>query len=100
MSIEESEAILLQIDEAFGFTKHDFDKDGHLIYTKWGTPEDYTDVASLGHRSLKISKNLGNIYIDKISTDGWVLVGKGTTLHCDDITAGQEVVRDFEGFLM
>lgn len=103
VTIEEGEAIMVQIEEAFGFTKHDFEKnqDGKqvLIYTKWGTPEEYTDVENLGHRSLKINGKLGDIYIDKIRTDGWVIIGKGTTLHCDDIEAGEDIVTEYEGFI-
>lgn len=103
MTKEEQELLLMSIDEAFGFTKHDFEVvDGRKvpIYTKWGTEEDYTDITDLGHVSFKISKNLGDIYIDKIHTDGWVIVGKGTTLHCDDLYAGMGYVDEFEGFLM
>lgn len=91
--------LLLKIEDAFGLTKHDF-IDGKPIYTKWGDKENYIDVSDLGDRSLKISKNLGDVYIDKIKTNKWVIVGKGTTLHCDDIEAGEEVVENFEGFLM
>lgn len=104
MTKEESELLLGSIDEAFGFTKHDFEKDelGRKvpIYTKWGNEEEYTDIEDLGHVSFKISKNLGDIYIDKIHTDAWVIVGVGTTLHCDDLYAGMGYVPDFEGFLM
>lgn len=99
MTVEESGLLLESIDESFGFTKHDFDK-GRPIYTKWGTPEDYTDIEDLGTISFKISKNLGDVYIDKIHTDAWVIVGKGTTLHCDDLYAGMGYVDEFEGFLI
>lgn len=104
MKGKDAELLLESIDESFGFTKHDFEKDesGRLvpIYTKWGNEEKYTDIEDLGHVSFKISKNLGDIYIDKIHTDGWVIVGKGTTLHCDDLDAGMGYVTGFEGFLM
>ena len=97
------ELLLESIDEAFGFTKWDFEViDGRKvpIYTKWGTEEQHTDIENLGHVSFKISKNLGDIYIDKIHTDAWVIVGEGTTLHCNDLHAGMGYVPDFEGFLM
>lgn len=100
MNGKQAEELLLSIDESFGLTKYDFDENGRPIYIRWGDEESYIDVENLGHRSLKISKKLGDIYIDKISTDGWVIVGKGTTLHCDDIHAGEGVVENFEGFLM
>ena len=100
MNSKEAQELLVKIEKAFGLTKHDFDKDGVPIYTKWGTPEDYTDIADLRDCSLKISKNLGDVYIDKISTDKWVIVGSGTTLHCDNITVGEELIENFEGFLM
>lgn len=99
MKGKDAELLLSSIDESFGLTKYDF-KDGKPIYTKWGTPENYIDIADLGHRSLKISKNLGDIYIEKIKTDCWVIVGKGTRLHCDDLDAGMGYVDNFEGFLM
>lgn len=102
VTLEEGEAIMGQIQEAFGFTKYDFHTvDGRrvLIYDKWGTPEDFTDVANLGAKSLKINGKLGDIYIDKIRTDGWVIVGEGTTLHCDDIEAGEDIVTEYEGFI-
>ena len=99
MTNEESEQLLMKITDAFGLTKHDF-VDGVPIYTKWGNEDKYIDIADLGHHSLKISKNLGDVYIEKISTDGWVIVGEGTALHCDDIHAGEEIVKDFTGFLM
>ncbi len=99
MKGKEAEALLMKIEEAFGLTKYDF-KDGVPIYTRWGAEEDHIDIANLGNRSLKVSKNLGDVYIDKISTDKWVVVGVGTTLHCDDLTAGEEFVENFEGFLM
>lgn len=100
MTKAEAEELLMKIDKAFGFTADDFDDTGHLIYTKWGTEESHIDVEDLGDRSLKISKNLGEIYIDKIRTNKWIIVGKGTTLICDDMEAGEEIVTDFEGFLM
>lgn len=104
MTKAEQEALLMSIDRAFGFTKHDFETDieGHKvpIYTKWGNEESYTDIEDLGDVSMKISKNLGDIYIDKIHTDKWIIVGKGTTLHCPDLYAGEELVENFEGFLM
>jgi hypothetical protein len=99
MKGKKAEQLLESIGDAFGFTKHDFE-DGHLIFTKWGTPENHIDVENLGKYSLKISKDLGDIYVDKIKTDEWVIVGKGTTLHCEDIQAEKGVVKDFEGFLM
>lgn len=89
----------MQITECFGLTKHDFIA-GAPIYTKWGIAGDYIDIADLGERSLKISKNLGDVFIEKIKTDGWVIVGKGTNLNCDDITVGKKLVKDFDGFLM
>lgn len=97
---KKAQELLLSIDESFGLTKHDFDENGKPIYLKWGSEDSFIDIEDLQHRSLKISKKLGDIYIDKISTDGWVIVGKGTTLHCDDISAGEGVVENFEGFLM
>lgn len=104
MTQEDQELLLMSIDEAFGFTKHDFEKnsDGKLvpIYTKWGNEENRTDIEDLGDISFKISKNLGDIYIDKIHTDAWIIVGDGTTLHCDDLYAGLGLVEDFEGFLL
>lgn len=99
VSIEEGEEIMMKIEEALGLTKYDFDEDGRLIYTKWGSDDDYTDVENLGDSSLKISKNLGDIYIDSIRTNGWVIIGSGTTLHCEDIEAGEEVITDYEGFI-
>ena len=98
VSIKQGEEIMGQIQEALGFTKYDFD-DGKLIYTKWGSEEDYIDVEDLKHRSLKINGGLGDIYIDKIRTDGWVIVGSGTTLHCDDIEVGKDLITDYEGFI-
>ncbi len=96
----EAEKLLESIGEAFGLTKHDF-IDGRPFYTVWGEDEKTRiDLANLGDRSLKISKNLGDIYIDKISTDHWVVVGRGTTLHYDDLHAGKGFVDNFEGFLM
>lgn len=104
MTKEESEILLGSIDEAFGFTRHDFKDDesglSKPIYTKWGNETNFTDIENLGGVSFKISKNLGDIYIDKIHTDGWVIVGIGTTLHCDDLYAGLGYVPDFEGYLM
>jgi hypothetical protein len=104
MTQEDQELLLESIDEAFGFTKADFEKDstGRLvpIYTKWGSEENYTDIEDLGHVSFKISKNLGDIYIKKIHTDSWVIVGEGTYLHCDDLYAGMGYVEDFEGYLL
>ncbi len=99
MKGKKAEQLLESIGDAFGFTKDDF-VDGHLIYTKWGTEEDHINVEDLKHRSLKIGKDLGDIYIDKIRTDEWVIVGKGTTLHCDDMEAGKGIETDFEGFLL
>lgn len=104
MTQEDQDLILGSIDECFGFTKEDFEKDkeGRLvpIYTKWGSKRDLIDIEDLGHLSFKISKNLGDIYIDKIHTDGWVIVGEGTFLHCDDLDAGMGYIEDFEGYLM
>lgn len=99
MSGKEAEDLLVSIDESFGLTRHDF-KDGEVIYNKWGTEDSYTNLADLGHLSLKISKNLGDIHIAKIHTDAWVIVGKGTNLTCDDLEAGLGYVDNFEGFLM
>ena len=99
MTKKQQEELLMKIEDCFGFTQHDF-VDGKPIYTKWGEGESQIDVARLGNRSLKISKNLGDIYIDKISTNKWVVVGRGTTLHCKDMEVGEELVEDFEGFLM
>lgn len=102
-----AELLLESIDEAIGLTKYDFDKEGYPYYTKWGAdengevdPDNLVELSNLQHRSLKISKKLGDIYIDKIDTDGWLIVGKGTTLHCDDVYAGMGRVDNFEGFLM
>lgn len=103
MKGKDAELLLESIDESFGFTKYDFEKiDGKKvpIYKKWGTEEDHIDIENLGHRSFKISKGLGDIYIDKIHTDAWVIVGRGTTLHCEDLYAGMGYVDNFEGFLM
>lgn len=99
VTVAEGEIIMGQIQEAFGFTKYDFDEMGRPIYTKWGDEDNYIDVENLVNRSLKINKNLGDIYIDKIRTDGWVIVGIGTTLHCDDIEAGEDIVTEYEGFI-
>lgn len=99
MSGKEAEELLMQIEDCFGLTKHDF-KDGAPIYTKWGIGDAQIDIADLGDHSLKISKNLGDVFIEKIRTNKWVVVGKGTTLHCDDIAVGEALVEDFEGFLM
>ena len=93
MKGKEAENLLMKIEDCFGFTKHDF-QNGRLIYTKWGDEDKHIDVEDLGDRSLKISKNLGDIYIDKIHTNKWVVVGKGTTLHCDDLQAGEEVEKN------
>lgn len=107
MNGKNAELLLESIDESFGLTAEDFDIEGRLYYTQWGADidgkvkkENLIDLADLQHRSLKISKNLGDIYIDKICTDGWVIVGRGTTLHCDDLDAGLGYVDNFEGFLM
>lgn len=103
MNGEDAELLLTSIDESFGLTAHDFEEndDGKLvpIYTKWGDKE-MIDIEDLKHRSLKISKNIGDIYIDKISTDCWIIVGKGTKLHCADMHAGLGVVNNFDGFLL
>jgi hypothetical protein len=102
VTLEEGQTIMGQIQEAFGFTKYDFenvDGEKRLIYTKWGTGADQIDVENLGDRSLKINGDLGDIYIDKIRTDGWVIVGKGTTLHCPDIEAGEDIVTEYEGYI-
>lgn len=102
VSVEDGEVIMGQIEEAFGFTKYDFENvDGQkkLIYTKWGPEEDIIDIEDLGNRSLKINGKLGDIYIDKIRTDGWVIIGQGTTLHCDDIEAGEDIITEYEGFI-
>lgn len=100
MKGREAEVLLMKIDKAFIFNKADF-KNGRPLYDIWpGMQGEHSfDVANLGEWSLKIKKNLGDIYINKISTDKWVIVGKGTTLHCDDIHAGEGVVRGFEGYL-
>lgn len=102
VTLEEGQVIMGQIEKAFGFTKYDFeliDGEKRLIYTKWGSPEDYTDVEDLGDKSLKINGKLGDIYIDKIRTDGWVIVGEGTTLHCPDIEAGEDIITEYEGYI-
>lgn len=88
-----------QIQEALGFTKYDFDENGRPFYTKWGSEDDYVDTENLGDISLKINGGIGDIYIDKIRTNGWVIVGKGTTLHCDDIEVGEALITDYEGFI-
>lgn len=104
MTEQEQEELLMKIDRAFGFTKHDFqlDLNGNKvpIYTKWGTEDNYTDIEDLGPVSMKISKNLGDIYINKIHTDAYIIVGKGTNLFCNDLHAGLGYVPNFEGFLM
>lgn len=103
VTVPEGEVIMGQIEEAFGFTKYDFevvDGEKRLIYTKWGFGDaEPIDVEDLGDRSLKISGKLGDIYIDKIRTNGYVIVGKGTTLHCDDIEAGQDIITEYEGYI-
>lgn len=110
MTEEEQQELLMDMKEGFGLTKHDFEinDEGRKvpIYTKWGADEDgnvveenIVDLADLKNLSLSISKNLGDIYIDKISTDEYIVVGIGTNLHCDDIHAGKKIVRDFEGYL-
>jgi hypothetical protein len=102
VTIKEGEQIMMKIEEALGFTKHDFhmvDDQQRLIYTKWGSEDDYIDIEDLGNRSLKINGKLGDIYIDKIRTDGYVIVGAGTSLHCDDLHAGEEVITDYKGFI-
>lgn len=95
-----AEQLLEKITDCFGFTAGDFDNEGKPLYTKWGTLKKHIDIADLGNLSFKISKNLGDVYIEKLHTNKWVIVGKGTTLHCDDLEAGEGVERDFEGFLM
>lgn len=100
MKGREAEKFLEKIGDAFGLTKHDFNNERRVIYTKWGTDESNIDLADLGHRSLKVSKNLGDIYIDTIHTDEWVIIGKGTILHCPDLKAGKGVEDNFDGFLM
>ena len=99
VTIKQGEEIMMKIEQALGFTKYDFDSDGKLIYAKWGEENNQIDVENLGGRSLKINKNLGDIYIDRIRTDGWVIVGSGTKLHCDDIEVGEEVITDYKGFI-
>lgn len=99
MKGKKAEQLLSKIENAFGLTKDDF-RNGIPIYTKWGTEQKNHNLEDLGDHSLKISKDLGDIYIEKIRTDKWVVVGKGTTLHCDDIEAGEGIEKDFEGFLM
>lgn len=96
---KKDENLLMKIKNAFGLTADDF-QNGKPIYTKWGFGDETRDIENLGDYSLKISKNLGDIYISKIRTDEYVLVGEGTTLHCDDIEAGKEIVTNFKGFLM
>lgn len=104
MKPEDEELLLSSIDEAFGFTKHDFEKNDEdklvPIYTKWGGAGGSFDIEDLGHVSFKISKDLGDIYIEKIHTDAWVIVGEGTTLHCEDLYAGMGYVPDFGGYLL
>ncbi len=99
MAKKQDEKLLMDIKKAFGFTKEDF-KDGKPIYTKWGTGETSYDIEDLADHSLKISKDLGDIYIERIRTDEYILVGEGTTLHCNDMKAGKDIVLDFKGFLM
>lgn len=99
MKGKEAEELLMKIEESFGYTKEDFEN-GKPIYTQWGEGEGAIRLDDLGDRSFKLSKNLGDIFIDKIHTNKWVVVGKGTTLHCPDLQAGEGVVTDFEGFLM
>jgi len=102
VTIKEGEKIMMEIEEALGFTKHDFqevDGEKRLIYTKWGSEDNYIDVEDLGSRSLKINGKLGDIYIDKINTDGYVIVGAGTNLHCDSLVAGREIITDYKGFI-
>lgn len=100
MKGREAEVFLMGIDKAFGLHKGDFNK-GRPLYNVWPgmQGERSFDVSDLGDWSLEISKNLGDVYIDKISTNKWVVVGKGTTLHCDDIHAGKGVVRGFDGYM-
>lgn len=103
MSPEDQELLLSTIDEAFGFTKHDFEEvDGKKvpIYKEWGEGDKVINIEDLGDLTFKISKNLGDIYIEKIDTNAWVIVGEGTTLHCDDLTAGMGYVTDFGGYLL
>lgn len=95
-----NDELLMQITDCFGLTKYDFDKEGVPIYTKWGDVKNHIDIANLGDYSLKISKNLGDVYIDKIHTNKWVVVGEGTTLHCADLQVGEKLVENFTGFLM
>lgn len=95
-----AENLLMKIEDCFGFTKHDIDSEGKPIFTKWGTGKNTTNIADLKDVSFKMSKNLGDVYIEKLHTNKWVVVGKGTTLHCDDLEAGEGVELDFEGFLM
>ncbi len=96
---KKDEKILMNIKNAFGLMADDFEH-GKPIYTKWGFGDDIYDIENLGDCSLKISKNLGDIYIKKIYTDEYILVGEGTSLHCDDMYAGKDVITDFKGFLM
>lgn len=104
MSGEEAEKLLLSIDKAFGLTYHDFEEDeeGKLVpvYTMWKSNDNITNIEDLGDVSFKIGKDLGDIYINKIHTDGWLIIGSGTTLHCDDVKAGLGRVDNFEGFLL
>jgi hypothetical protein len=91
---------MMKIDKAFGLHKADFEK-GRPLYTVWPGMQDESafDLANLGDWSLQISKNLGDVYIDKIFTNKWVVIGKGTRLHCDDLHAGEAVIRGFEGYM-
>lgn len=99
MKGKKAEQLMAKIEHAFGLEKLDF-RDGRPVYTKWGTPEDHIDIADLKHRSFKLAGDLGDVYIEKLHTDKWIVIGKGTTLHCDDIYAGEEIVKNFEGYLM
>lgn len=100
MKGKEAEELLRKMDKGFTLNAADFEN-GRPLYTVWPgmKGESSFDVANLGDWSLQISKNLGDVYIEKISTNKWVVVGKGTTLHCDDIHAGEAVVRGFEGYM-
>lgn len=100
MTRKEEEALMVKIQNAFILNEADFEN-GRPLYNVWPgmMGESKFDLASLDDWSLKIRKNLGDVYIDKISTNKWVVVGKGTILHCDDLTVGEELVENFEGYM-
>lgn len=100
MKGKQAEELMMKMDKGFCLHKGDFNN-GRPLYNVWPgmQGESKFDIADLGDWNLEISKNLGDVYIDKISTNKWVVVGKGTTLHCDDIHAGEAVIRGFDGYM-